>query len=176
MSIEETLDRLATNVALLTGAVATLAESVNGAYAGKQIYSGKEDVVVSLPAEGPKAAEPAKPVRGRPPKVTAAAEKAAATPAEVVEKVAEKAVETETRDAAPLGADDDFLNEPTAASEKELTSEDVKAALQAYAKANNAKGEGNKLARAKLTEVTGFDNLTTLPKSAYAKAIKAVKV
>ncbi len=39
MSIEETLDRLATNVAMIAGAIATLAEAVNGSYKGAAIYA-----------------------------------------------------------------------------------------------------------------------------------------
>ena len=38
MSIEETLDRLATNVAMIAGAISTLAEAVNGTYKGNPIY------------------------------------------------------------------------------------------------------------------------------------------
>jgi hypothetical protein len=39
MSIEDTLDRLATNVAMIAGAISTLAEAVNGTYKGNPIYS-----------------------------------------------------------------------------------------------------------------------------------------
>jgi hypothetical protein len=67
MAIEETLDRLATNIALLTGAVGTLAESVNGKYAGQPIYSGGgAPSSPPAPAGQPAATTPAKRGRGRP--------------------------------------------------------------------------------------------------------------
>ena len=60
MTIEETLDRLATNVALIAGAISTLAEAVNGTYKGTPIYKdhGNEP---SVPPAAPK-------TRGRPAK------------------------------------------------------------------------------------------------------------
>ena len=42
MSIEETLDRLATNVAMIAGAISTLAEAVNGTYKGNPIYAQQQ--------------------------------------------------------------------------------------------------------------------------------------
>jgi hypothetical protein len=70
MAIEETaLDRVATNLALIAGAISTLAEAVNGTYAGKPIHDVKADPVPSIPAPTqPAATEPARRGRGRPAK------------------------------------------------------------------------------------------------------------
>ena len=51
MSIEETLDRLATNVAMIAGAISTLAEAVNGSYKGNPIYGQQQ----AAPPEEPRA-------------------------------------------------------------------------------------------------------------------------
>jgi hypothetical protein len=72
---EGTLERLATNIALLTGAVATLAEAVNGKYAGKPIYADSPAPVQASPQAAPA------PRRGRPPKDTPTAGSPAPAPA-----------------------------------------------------------------------------------------------
>jgi hypothetical protein len=85
MGIEETLDRLTLNVALLCGAVAALAESVNGKYAGKLIYGQPSVSQDPAAAPTPKATRQRKPVAltatdmASAPSTTAATTSAAAT-------------------------------------------------------------------------------------------------
>lgn len=81
MALEETFDRIAMNIALLTGAVATLSESVNGKYAGKPIYA---DNVAKDPASATAPAATPKP-RGRPARGETAASTASAASTAAVE-------------------------------------------------------------------------------------------
>lgn len=61
MSIEETLDRLATNVAMIAGAISTLAEAVNGTYKGNPIYAQQQ---ATPPADDPKPKKAGRPAKG----------------------------------------------------------------------------------------------------------------
>jgi hypothetical protein len=74
MSIEDTLDRLATNVALVAGAISTLAEAVNGTYKGKQIYADAPAPAATTEASAKQleAVTTIKRGPGRPPKAAAA--------------------------------------------------------------------------------------------------------
>lgn len=60
MSIEETLDCLATNVAMIAGAISTLAEAVNGTYKGNPIYAQRQAVPPADDAKPSKAGRKAK--------------------------------------------------------------------------------------------------------------------
>ena len=60
MTIEETLDRLATNVAMIAGAISTLAEAVNGTYKGNPIYAQQQAAPPADDAKPSKAGRKAK--------------------------------------------------------------------------------------------------------------------
>lgn len=153
MSIEETLDRLATNVALLTGAVATLAESVNGTYKGKPIYAGDAaPTPAAPPAETP---APQKRGRGRPVK---GEETAAPVTANGLAPVVVQGVHVE---ADPFAA-------PAKPATPTVTIEQVREALTAL------KGAASQeIAVAVLKQSGGADNLTALPTSHYAAVVFA---
>lgn len=166
MSIEENFDRLATNVALLTGAIATLAEAVNGGYAGKPIY-----------AEGA-AALPATPKpRGRPPKAVDASTPAASTgtvpatsaTAGALTTLGSASPATTTAaafDADPFATPTETVQAPTA------TLDEVRAALTALKTATT-----QEKAVAVLKEASGVDNLGDLQKTPakYGGVVKAAK-
>lgn len=151
MSIEETLDRLASNVALLTGAVATLSESVNGKYAGKPIYADLKspaapDAANSAPVTTE--AAPQKRGRGRPVKGEDVALAAPAPAPAVVE------------------AADPFFSAPAAPV---ATLDDVRKALTALRAAVN-----QDVALAVLKSSGGAANLTDLPVEKYGTVVAAV--
>ena len=147
MTIEATLDRLATNIALLAGVVATLAESVNGTYQGKPIYA---DTV----GEPPKA--PAAKTR----KATPAAAASESAPAPVASLAS---TSTEVGGSAQLAA-----QTPAAATTaKEPTLDDVRAALVALQTRKGTKAPAQTiLEKYSPTKVTGG-----LPKEKYKAVI-----
>lgn len=154
MAIEETLDRLATNIALLTGAVATLAEAANGTYAGKPIYAqqGAESTPPAAPAAAPTTAKRG---RGRPVagETTPAAQTALAP--------APAATEADPFDTAPAAA-----TAPTA------TLDEVRAALKALSAATT-----QATALQVLKMAGDADNLTDLQKTPakYGVVVRAAK-
>lgn len=154
MAIEETLDRLATNIALLTGAVATLAEAANGTYAGKPIYSGEgAPAAPPAPAGAP---APARRGRGRP--VTGETPPATPSPATVAE--------------TPAAVADPFATSPAASPAPAATLEQVREALKALSATTT---QDNALAV--LKSAGGVDNLTELQKTPekYGLVVQAVQ-
>jgi hypothetical protein len=164
MSIEETLDRLASNIALLTGAVATLAESVNGKYAGKPIYALQDTVQSASPLNTPPstppptAAVPA-PRKPRTPKPTPAA---AAANGESVPAAAGSAPNTGPAPGAVQPA------APTkAAATPEPTLDDVRNALvQCQTRSGGKKAPQDILNKYSPSKTTGG-----LPQDKYATVI-----
>ena len=154
MPLEELVDRLATNVALLTGAVATLAESVNGTYAGKQIYaeSAAQNTDAKLPAPAA-ASTPAPRGRGRPPK-------GEATTAATAPVVAAVGASTEA---------DPFDAKPAPAAAPTATIDDVRKALTGL---KNATSQENALKV--LRDAGGADNLPSLKPEKYGVVVEAV--
>ena len=141
MSIEETaLDRVATNLALIAGAISTLAEAVNGTYAGKPIY-GQQPAVA--PASTPAAVAPARRPRGRPVTGETPPPPASAVPA-----------------ASPAVAEDPFATAVPAPPAPIATLEQVRAALTAL---KDASSQDNALKV--LKEAGGVSNLTDLAKT-----------
>lgn len=155
MAIEETLDRLATNIALLTGAVATLAEAANGTYAGKPIYA--QDGAAPPASSPPAADKPATARRGRGRPVVGEEPTAApATAAAAVEATADPFAEPAATPVAPTA-----------------TLDEVRAALTGLGKATT-----QEIALGVLKDVGKASNLTELQKTpalygAVAAAAKA---
>jgi hypothetical protein len=140
MSIEETaLDRVATNLALIAGAISTLAEAVNGTYAGKPIYGQP----AAAPASTPAATTPTRRGRGRPVTGETAAPAAIAAPA-----------------ASPAVAEDPFATAAPAPAAPTATLDQVRAALTAL---KDATSQDNALKV--LKEAGGVSNLTDLQKT-----------
>jgi hypothetical protein len=146
MTIEETaLDRVATNLALIAGAISTLAEAVNGTYGGKPIYAQQAQQPVATPTE------PAKPRgRGRPPKGGDDAPPAqpAAAP-------------------APAPAETDPFAAP--AAPMAFTLEDVRALIAL----KNATSQENALRV--LKDASGVGDLTSLQAAQYGVVVSAAK-
>jgi hypothetical protein len=133
MSLEFTMDRIAL-------ALERIADHMSGP---QNVVTGQTvigPITTALTAEGtPSIEAPKKPARGRPAKITTE-EKAAATPAVVVE---------------PKPAADDFLDTPEPVKPvKPATLEDVRKALQVYAGAQGGGAEGVAKARALMTKAS----------------------
>lgn len=126
MSIEESFDRIATNLALIAGSISTLAEAVNGTYKGKQIYGGDE----KEPTSPPKAP--------RQPKKTAAT-------------VTEQAGSTETKTLAPADAAPESSTGASGSGDLDFFGEDEKPAAKKEEKKAKAATLDN--VREKLVEV-----------------------
>lgn len=150
MSIEneETMSRVATNLALIAGAISTLAEAVNGTYKGKPIYA---QVDAAAPIE------PQKRGRGRPVKGEETAAPAVTAPA----------LASSTTTQTPASADVDPFETPPAAPAATL--DEVRAALTALKTAST-----QEKALAVLKKAGGADNLTGLKPEKYGAVVAAV--
>jgi hypothetical protein len=159
MAIEETLDRLATNIALLTGAVATLSESVNGKYAGKPIYSG----------EGAPSSPPAPDSAQTPPATPAPAKRGRGRPAADDPKPAQTPAPAPTVASEPDPFEDPAGSVPQAPV---ATLDDVRTAMKTLAAAIN-----QDQALAVLKAAGGVSNLTELQRTPekYGAVVAAAK-
>jgi hypothetical protein len=120
-------------------------------------------VSVPVPAGTPAESKPAETKKkASKPASISKDEKAAATDAEVVKD--EKKGNT-----APA---DDFLDEK---EKKAATEDEMRAALQAYAAANNKDGQGTARAKALLDKVAGVKKVADCPKDKYQAVIDATK-
>lgn len=151
---EEVMSRVATNLALIAGAISTLAEAVNGTYKGKPIY---EQVGAQPPTEA------AKPTRGRGRPVKG--EETAATAAGTALAAGTAAT------AAGVGvANTSPFDDPFAAAQV-ATIEEVRAALT---KLKEATTQENALGV--LKKAGNADNLKELSPENYGRVVAAVNV
>jgi hypothetical protein len=163
MSIEDSLDRLAANVAMIAGAISTLAEAVNGTYKGKPIYT---QVVAEAPSQETAPSAP-----------KATRQKKAAVAAVGMDSPASAAAGAAAPAKEPEKAADDLFGEeekPTETQEikkaKALTQDDVRAALVAAQTALKSKDLAVDILAKHTTGNARV--LSKLPESAFAALIK----
>lgn len=152
------LDRLAHNVALLAGAISTLAAAVNGDYKGLPIGSGP-----STPPAEPQKRGRGRPVKGEDQPATDVASPVAGSTSAAIGAVAASSAVTQTT--APVSDAADPFASPKAAIE------DVRAALTALKAASSQDA-----ALAVLKKAGGAGNLTDLPSEKYGVVVAAVNV
>jgi hypothetical protein len=139
---EDALSRVATNLALIAGAISTLAEAVNGTYGGKPIYA-QSGTVASVPPAASTADKAAPKPRGRPAKGGSDAPTASTAPA-----------------AAPAVVEADPFNTAPPAATVTATIDQVREALTKLSKVTS-QAEALKV----LKEASGVDNLTELQRT-----------
>lgn len=156
MSIEQedALSRVATNLALIAGAISTLAEAVNGTYKGNPIYAQNRSAEPSVPP----AAEVAAPKRGR------------GRPAKGEETASAPAVATTPATLAPAtsGTEDPFA--ATTPATPTATLEEVRTALTELSKASS-----QQIALDVLKAAGGAPNLAGLTADKYGLVVQAAK-
>lgn len=149
---EENLSRVATNLALIAGAISTLAEAVNGTYKGKPIYTQQETTAPSI--------EPATQKRGRGRQAKGEENGVAVAPT-----VAATAT-TSVTPTASVEAEDPFADAPKPPA---AAIDEVRAALKAL---QNATTQANALHVLKASG-NGAANLTDLKSDFYGAVVAA---
>ena len=155
MSVEnaEVMDRIASNLALIAGAISTLAEAVNGTYAGKPIYAQQHSAQPAADAPAP-----AKRGRGRPVKGEETAAPAASAPAQA----------SSTPQTTPAAAEVDPFATPAAAAAPAATLDQVRKALTDLKAAVS-----QDVALSVLKAAGGADNLAALAVDKYGAVVQA---
>lgn len=152
---EESLSRIATNLAMIAGAISTLAEAVNGTYKGKPIYA--ETDATPSPSQTPAEGTSPKRSRGRPVK----GEDQAPVPTVPVQA-------SSTTPATPAVAEPDPFDAPAKPVAPTATLEEVRAALTALKAATS-----QDIALGVLKSAGGAENLSGLSQDKYGAVVAA---